>query len=68
MSEELKKEGWTLLLNATKWHYFRDKRSLCGKWMFFFSSDYVNFKQDNNESPDNCAICKRKRLKKIERV
>lgn len=26
-------EGWKGLINARKWHYFRDGKSLCGKWM-----------------------------------
>lgn len=53
-------EGWTWLYNATKWHYFRDGYSLCGKWMILGEQDY---EQGNNDSPDNCKSCKRKLLK-----
>lgn len=47
-------EGWKWLANATKWHYFRDGRSVCGKWMNLGSGE---FQQGNNDSPDNCKGC-----------
>src|SRR3990167_5269089 len=29
----IRKAGWNWLMNATKWHYFKeDGRSLCGRW------------------------------------
>lgn len=50
--------GWKWLINATKWHYFVDGRSLCGKWMVLT----MNGADDSNhDSPDNCAACRRKR-------
>ena len=52
-------EGWGAVLQATKWHYFREGRSLCGRAMFFGRGD--NLEQGNDHSPDNCAQC-RKRL------
>jgi hypothetical protein len=50
------KEGWTWLQNSTKWHYFVDKRSLCGKWELWGDDE---LEQGNNDSKDNCATCKR---------
>ena len=52
-------KGWGFPLNTRKAHYFdNDAISMCGKWM------YMGQLEDNNHtSPDNCAICKRKREK-----
>lgn len=50
-------EGWTWLWNATKFHYFRDNRSLCGKWAVIGKQEY---RQGNNDSPDNCTACRRR--------
>lgn len=54
-------EGWTWLHNSRKWHYFRDNRSLCGKYMLLKrpSEGY----EGDVESLDNCAVCARKRAK-----
>jgi len=56
----MKKEGWTWLYNSKKWHYFKDGMSLCGKFMLLKSD---KLEQGNDDSLDNCAICK-KTLKK----
>ncbi|MDD5013584.1 MAG: hypothetical protein PHW73_00595 [Atribacterota bacterium] len=58
--EEIKKEGWNYLFNSKYWHYFRDGKSLCGKWAIFSMKDV---EQGNDDSPDNCPKC-RKILKK----
>jgi len=51
------KEGWTWLSNAnTKWHYFRNGESLCGRWMIFSVKD-EDMHQGNDQSPDNCKAC-----------
>ena len=50
---EKPKEGWNYLINATKWHYFRESKSLCGKWMCLGSE----FEQGNDNSSDNCKQC-----------
>jgi hypothetical protein len=50
-------EGWGCPLNSRKWHYFRSGKSLCNKWMF--SSDGLS--DEDIDSPDNCAVCTRKR-------
>lgn len=50
-------EGWKWLMNATKWHYFVDHESLCGRWGTF-TMDALE--QGNDNSPDNCKMCRRK--------
>lgn len=61
MSEE--NEGWIWLANATKWHYIRKGRSLCGSWMFLGKQ---NYQLGNNDSPDNCKACQKKLTKEKE--
>lgn len=53
-------EGWKPLSNAKLWHYFRDGKSLCGKWMTLSMRDV---EQGNDNSPDNCKACKDKLAK-----
>ncbi len=62
-----KQEGWTWLVNSRKWHYFRNSRSLCGKFMLL-GSMLDELVQGNNNSPDNCLICRRKREKEETEV
>lgn len=50
------KEGWNYLFNTPKWHYFRDGRSLCKRWMIF--GDNADAQLGKNESPDNCKACR----------
>jgi hypothetical protein len=50
-------EGWNWLQNSKKWHYFVEGRSLCEKWMLLFNDDS---KQGNDNSPDNCSVCRKK--------
>ena len=54
------KEGWTWLTNAIKWHYFREGQSLCKKYMLLGSGE---LELGNNNSPDNCAACKKVLIK-----
>jgi hypothetical protein len=56
------KEGWKILLGATRWHYFRAGQSLCRRWAELSHSgmDPKTFK-----SPDNCKVCYDKRIKEI---
>lgn len=51
------REGWTWLLNAKKWHYFVDGRSLCKRWLLFTTP---KLEQGNDNSPDNCINCLKK--------
>jgi len=53
-------EGWTYLLNSPKWHYFRDGRSLCRKFLLLGKPE---FDGDEPNSPDNCAKCQTLRNK-----
>ena len=54
----MKKEGWTWLFNSRKWHYFKDGMSICGKFMLLGKGE---LEQGNDDSPDNCVQCKKKR-------
>ncbi len=56
------KEGWTWLINSKKEHYFRDGKSLCGKWACLGN--------DFTEYPDGtpCATCLKKRKKEEEAI
>lgn len=56
-------EGWGKPGLARKWHYFVKARSLCGGWIFWSH----NLEQGNDNSPDNCAACKRKLAKLREK-
>ena len=58
------KEGWTWIFNSRKWHYFQEGRSLCRNFALLGSAD---LEQGNDNSPDNCATCKKK-LKKEKNV
>lgn len=51
-------EGWKGFINSKKWHYIVDKESLCGKFMYLGQDKLLE--QGNNDSPSNCAVCKRK--------
>lgn len=57
----MSREGWIWLINSRKWHYFGPNgKSLCGK---FFLLGNPELEQGNDNSPDNCAICRRKLIK-----
>ncbi len=59
-----KTEGWTWIYGATKWHYFRKGKSLCGRWMLLGLGD---FEEDEKlESEDNCKTCTKKRRIELE--
>jgi hypothetical protein len=64
MTEELI-EGWHRLpFHTRKWHCFRNKRSLCRNFGLFGTE---KLEQGNDNSSDNCAECKRKKVKKPDR-
>lgn len=51
-------EGWGFITNSRKWHYYTtDGRSLCRKYMKWSMAD---LDQSGDNSPDNCAECRRK--------
>ena len=56
-------EGWKYLFNSPKWHYFRNGRSLCRKWMNF-GKDF----EGDKPSPDNCKGCLHVREKELAAV
>lgn len=48
-------EGWGwLFADVNNWHYFRNQRSLCGKFLKITSE---GLDQGNDESLDNCKQC-----------
>jgi hypothetical protein len=57
---ELPKEGWGILSNQRKFHYFKAGRSLCGKWAAIFMPD---LELGKNDHPDNCQACRKKVIK-----
>ncbi len=55
---ETGKQGWKYLFNATKQHYFKQGRSLCGRWMTFGHGDCI---EDNGKPQhDECISCRSK--------
>lgn len=56
-------EGWTWLMNSTKWHYFRGGRSLCRRYMVLGRPE---FEGDSPNSPDNCRTCQTLRDKELQ--
>lgn len=57
------KEGWAPCYGSRKWHYFVEGRSLCRN---FGLLGRVELEQGLDNSPDNCAVC-RKKLEKIKK-
>lgn len=57
-------EGWGVIMNATKAHYFTpDMRSLCKRWLAF--NPLWDKRQDLGDAPDRgtCTACWRARAK-----
>jgi len=56
-------EGWAAPVNTRRWHYFRDGRSLCGRWGYFGSL----WDQSLQYVSKDCAECRRRRdAEKVE--
>lgn len=60
-------EGWAMPLVVvgtppTKFHYFIDNRSLCGKWLILGRVHVAPSRDDDD--PGNCAECRRKLRKR----
>ncbi len=54
-------EGWSPT-RGCKWHYFTtDGRSLCLRWGF----NTAPRDQGNDDSPSNCAECRRRLAKRL---
>jgi hypothetical protein len=66
MDEKLR-EGWTWLTNSNKWHYFRDGRSLCGKFGLFptMNGDFEDGSGVDDEV--KCSGCKAKLVRENAR-
>lgn len=55
--------GWVLLGSPSrgKYHWVgEDGRALCGRW---FAFDWQPREHGNDDSPDNCAECRRRHAK-----
>ncbi len=57
------RQGWNYLTNSPKWHYFVDGQSMCGRWLGLGLND-CNDDPKTDNSPDNCAACKKKVVKR----
>ena len=57
-----KKEGWGFPTASRKAHYFVNAESLCQRWFFYFGP----LEQGNENSPDNCVTCMKRKRKKGE--
>lgn len=60
-SPDARTGGWACpTARALKWHYFPagEKKSLCGKYLLLAGGRYPG----NDNSPDNCLACRRKKL------
>lgn len=53
-------EGWAKPIGCVGNHYFKNNRSLCGKWLFFGEIFDVNQKFDLH--PSDCLKCANKVL------
>ena len=62
MSEQANdQKGWGFVMNSRKAHYFNGEgTSLCGRWLIL---SRMHLEDDNHNSPDNCAECKRRKAK-----
>ena len=61
-----KDEGWTWVQGSKKWHYFRGKHSLCGKWMIWIHPE-EGYEVGGDDHSNNCAACRKKIAKEKER-
>jgi len=59
-----KTEGWTWHLGGRKWHYYRNKRALCGGVLMLIHPS-EGYEQGNDSSPENCTACKRKKAAEV---
>ena len=56
-------EGWAWLYVSPIWHYFRNGKSLCGKWKL--RSDYLD--PDERRRGSDCKKCAQKRAEELEK-
>lgn len=54
----MNREGWLQTPSQRKFHYYRDRRSLCGRYGIFGTEP---LEADNGQvSKDDCAACRTK--------
>ena len=56
MNDLASESGWGFPQNSRKAHYFRESRSLCGKWLYFGR----NLGEAAGPGPDDCKACWKK--------
>lgn len=51
------KEGWIWIQGSCKWYYYCEKWVICGGMLLFV---YLSegYELGNNDSKDNCVVCK----------
>lgn len=59
---DIENEGWAWLANGRKRHYFRNTRSLCGKWTY----GGKDLETDDTSFPGNCMGCQRVRWAELK--
>lgn len=57
---EQQTEGWYGPPRSRKFHYFRNARSLCGKWMVFVADSQVPWGVALGPATQDCAACTKK--------
>ena len=57
MNDKKLTEGWISLYNARKFHYARDGRTLCGKFLYLGASYSPDTGSDHK---NDCAACSKK--------
>lgn len=61
-------EGWGNVTNARDAHYFRDDRSLCGRWLAFGGPRWESIQTlGATPSKGTCKTCWKKRAKEEAR-
>ena len=63
---EILTEGWVAIFNSTRYHYVRNEKSLCGKWLYLgreFSSDGGDV--GDKPGPDDCKKCWAERAEEL---
>lgn len=53
-------EGWYGPPTSRRFHYFRNGRSLCGKWFVLASDDKIAWGRALGPADGDCAACKKK--------
>lgn len=61
------KDGWFKPQNTNKFHYFKNRVSLCGRWAMFVWGDDDIDEHDLIGHKYNCKACEKKRVKQLRK-